>query len=165
MSASLDIGAYRDAIGSFTTGVTVVTSTGENGPSGLTASAVCSLSLDPLLMLVCLDRGSRTLRAIEHSRRLAVNVLARDQEQLARGFALKGPEHEKFTGIAWSERSGVPLLDGAVAWLAGDVTELVPGGDHLIAIAAVTDVHAPGGDPLVYYKGTFRGLDGGPGEG
>lgn len=159
MTASSDTAAYRDAIGSFTTGVAVVTSIGENGPSGLTASAVCSLSIDPLLMLVCLDRGSRTLRAIEHSRRLGVNVLSRQQAQLARGFALKGPEHEKFTGVEWSDHHGVPMLDGVVAWLAGDLTELVPGGDHLIAIAAVTHVEAPGGEPLVYFRGGFHSLD------
>lgn len=151
--------AYRDAIGHFASGVTVVTSIGENGPSGLTASAVCSLSIDPLLMLVCLDRGSRTLAAIQGSGRLAVNVLAQHQEALARGFAGKGPEHEKFTGVSWQDRSGVPVLDGVVAWLAGDVTDMVPGGDHLVAIAAVTDLDAPGGDPLVYFRGGFHSLD------
>lgn len=159
MTAHSDTAAYRDAIGSFTTGVTVVTSFGENGPSGLTASAICSLSIDPLLMLVCLDRGSRTLRAIEQSRRLGVNVLGRDQEELARGFALKGPEHEKFSGVGWTDRGGLPQLDGVVAWLAGDVTELMPGGDHLIAVTAITDVDAPGGKPLVYFRGRFHGLD------
>lgn len=159
MTASSDTAAYREAIGSFTTGVTVVTSVGEKGPSGLTASAICSLSMDPLLMLVCLDRGSRTLRAIERSGRLGVNVLGRGQEELARAFALKAPEHEKFTGVGWTDRGGVPLLDGVVAWLAGDVRELLPGGDHLIAVTAVTDVEAPGGDPLVYFRGSFRSLD------
>ncbi len=159
MTASSDTAAYREAIGSFTTGVAVVTSVGEHGPSGLTASAICSLSIDPLLMLVCLDRTSRTLRAVEHSRRLGVNVLARDQEALARGFALKGPEHEKFTGVSWSDCGGVPQLHGVVAWLAGEVTELLPGGDHLIAVTAVTDVDAPGGEPLVYFRGGYRTLD------
>jgi 3-hydroxy-9,10-secoandrosta-1,3,5(10)-triene-9,17-dione monooxygenase reductase component len=163
MESGTNTTAYRDAIGHFTTGVAVVTSVGENGPSGLTASAVASLSLDPLLMLVCLDRDSRTLRAIESSGRLAVNVLARGQEALAHGFAGKGPEREKFSGVSWRDREGLPELDGIVAWLAGDVTQLIPGGDHLIAIAAVTHVDAPGGDPLVYFRGSFRSLDeGGP---
>lgn len=158
MRSAPDVAAYREAAGSFTTGVTVVTSIGPNGPSGLTASAICSLSLEPLLMLACLDLGSRTLRAIEHSRRLAVNVLARDQEEIARAFALKGPEHEKFTGVAWEERDGVPILDGVVAWLAGDVRELLPGGDHRIAIVAVTDLGVGEGEPLVYFRGAFREL-------
>ena len=158
MEPGTNTGAYRDAIGHFATGVAIVTSVGENGPSGLTASAVSSLSLDPVLMLVCLDRGSRTLKAIESSGRLAVNVLSRGQEELARGFALKGPEHEKFTGVSWRDREGLPELDGVVAWLAGEVTELVSGGDHLIAIPAVTHVDAPGGDPLMYFRGDFRSL-------
>jgi flavin reductase (DIM6/NTAB) family NADH-FMN oxidoreductase RutF len=95
----------------------VVTSTGAAGPSGLTANAVCSLSLDPLLMLVCLDTGSRTLESIRRSRRLAVNVLARHQ--------------------------------GGVA---------APGGDHVIALAEVERVGAPGGDPLVHFRGGYRSL-------
>ena len=163
MTATSDTAAFREAIGHFATGVCVVTSIGENGPSGLTASAVCSLSIDPLLLLVCLDRGSRTLAAIQSSRRLAVNVLARDQERLARGFAMKGPEHEKFTGVAWQDVGGLPRLDGVVAWIGGDLTELLPGGDHLIAITRVTDLEAPGGDPLLYYRGAFRSLGDGDG--
>ena len=158
MQTGMHTDVYRDAIGHFTTGVAVVTSVGENGPSGLTANAVTSLSLDPLLMLVCLDRGSRTLKAIEHSGRLAVNVLARGQEELARGFAAKGPEHEKFTGVSWRDREGLPELDGVVAWLAGDVTDLLPGGDHVIAVTAVKHVDAPGGEPLVYFRGAFHSL-------
>lgn len=162
MGGGTNTSVYRDAIGHFTTGVTVVTSVGENGPSGLTASAITSLSLDPLLMLVCLDRGSRTLRAIEHSGRLAVNVLAHGQDELALRFAGKDPEHEKFTGVAWRDREGLPELEGIVAWLAGDVESLLPGGDHLIAVTAVRSVDAPGGDPLVYFRGEFRSLaDGG----
>jgi flavin reductase (DIM6/NTAB) family NADH-FMN oxidoreductase RutF len=159
MSPGSNTSAYRDAIGHFTTGVAVVTSVGENGPSGLTASAICSLSLEPLLMLVCLDRGSRTLRAIETSGRLAVNVLARHQEELARGFAGKGAEREKFTGVSWRDREGLPELDGVVAWLAGEVRDLVPGGDHLIAVTEVSHVDAPGGEPLVYFRGGFHSLD------
>jgi flavin reductase (DIM6/NTAB) family NADH-FMN oxidoreductase RutF len=153
-----DIRAYRTAIGHFPTGVTVVTSTGQNGPSGLTANAVCSLSLEPLLMLVCLDTGSRTLEAIRRSRRMAVNVLARHQEGLAAAFASKAPEGEKFAGVSHQMVDGVPVLDGAVAWLTGRLTELVPGGDHIIGLAAVERVGAPGGDPLVYFRGGYRAL-------
>lgn len=138
--------------------MTVVTSFGENGPSGATASAVTSLSLEPLLMLVCLDRGSRTLAAIRHSGTLGINVLSRRQEDLARKFAGKGAEAEKFAGVAWTDHRGVPLLDGVVAWLAGEVQDLLPGGDHVIGVASVTQVEAPGGEPLLYYRGGFGSL-------
>ena len=151
----LDPGAYREAIGHFATGVTVVTTA---GPAGLTASAICSLSLDPLLMVVCLDNGSRTLERVRSSGRLAVNVLARDQQELAARFATKAGDAEKFEGVAWHEAEGVPVLDGAVAWLAGEVQELVAGGDHQIAITNVTAAHAPGGEPLLHFRGGWRGL-------
>lgn len=150
-----DTTTYRDAIGHFATGVTVVTS---SGPSGLTANAVCSLSLEPLLMLVCLDTGSRTLESIRRSRRLAVNVLARHQEEIAQTFASKAPEAEKFAGIPYEEVSDLPVLGGVVAWLTGRLRELIPGGDHVIALAEVERVGAPGGDPLVHFRGGYRFL-------
>jgi flavin reductase (DIM6/NTAB) family NADH-FMN oxidoreductase RutF len=154
-----DAAAYRTAISHFATGVTVVTSTaGDGGPSGLTANAVCSLSLEPLLMLVCLENDSRTLAAVRHSRRLAVNILAEEQEHLARVFATKAPEREKFDGVGYHEEDGVPVLDGVVAWLTGDLHDLLPGGDHQIGVASVTNVHADGGEPLVYYRSGYHSL-------
>ncbi len=136
----------------------MVTSIGEAGPVGLTANAVCSLSLAPMLMIVCLDRGSRTLTAVRRSERLAVNVLGSEQEGLAGRFASKAPEHEKFTGVPHREVDGVPVIDGVVAWLTGDVRELAPGGDHVIGVAEITSVGAPGGEPLVYFRGGYHAL-------
>lgn len=153
-----DIAAYRSAIGHFATGVTVVTSTGPNGPSGLTASAVCSLSLDPLLMIVCIDTGSRTLEAIRRSGRLAVNVLAHDQQGLAATFASKAPEAAKFADVGHSEVDGAPVLAGVVAWLTGRVHDLLPGGDHVIGVAEVESVGAPGGEPLIHFRGAYHTL-------
>jgi len=158
MPSALDPAAYRTAISHFATGVTVVTSAGANGPSGLTANAICSLSLEPLLMLVCLDRGSRTLRTVRESGRLAVNVLAEGQQVLASRFASKAPEREKFDGVGYHEVDDVPVLDGVVAWLTGDVQDLLPGGDHVIGVAAVRSVDAPGGQPLVYYRSGYHSL-------
>jgi flavin reductase (DIM6/NTAB) family NADH-FMN oxidoreductase RutF len=136
----------------------VVTSEGPRGPAGLTASAVCSLSLEPLLMIVCIDRGSRTLEAIRNSRRLAVNILARDQQRLASVFASKDPEDQKFADVAHEHVDGVPVLAGVVAWLTGSLRELAPGGDHVIGIAEVERVGAPGGEPLVYFRGAYHAL-------
>jgi 3-hydroxy-9,10-secoandrosta-1,3,5(10)-triene-9,17-dione monooxygenase reductase component len=158
VSATPDIEEYRRAIGHFATGVTVVTSRSEAGPSGLTANAVCSLSLEPLLMVVCLDNGSRTLAAARSSGRIAINVLAHDQRDLAVHFAGKTAESEQFAAIPHSEMDGLPVLDGVVAWLTGDVRDLLPGGDHMIGVAEVTGVGAPGGDPLVYFRGIYHGL-------
>ena len=158
MLAEPDAAAYRSAISHFATGVTVVTTTGPDGPAGMTANAICSLSLDPLLMLVCLEQTARTLAAVRQSRRLAVNVLAQHQQALASVFASKAPEAEKFLGVGFDEVDGVPVLHETVAWLTGDLEELLPGGDHLIGVTAVRTVGSPGGDPLVYYRGGYHSL-------
>ena len=136
----------------------MITSTGLEGPSGLTASAVCSLSIEPLLLIACLDQSSRTLAAVRRSRRIGINVLARHQQALASAFASKAPEAEKFQGVAHREIDGVPVLDGVVAWLTGEVRELLEGGDHVIAVTEVRSTEAPGGDPLVYFRGAYRAL-------
>ncbi len=158
MPGPLDPATYRAAVGHFATGVAVVTTTGPHGPAGLTANAICSLSLDPLLLIVCLDRGSRTLAAVRESGRLAVNVLARDQEHLARHFAAKLREEEQFDGIAHGLHDGLPVLDGAVAWLGGEVRDLLPGGDHEIAVTAVSAAESHGGEPLLFYRSGYRSL-------
>ena len=150
--------AYRAAISHFPTGVAVITSAGVEGPSGMTANAVCSLSLEPVLLVACLDRGSRTLAAVRHSGRLAVNVLAEGQQTMAISLASKAPEREKFAGVGYREVDGVPVLEGVVAWLAGPVRDLLPGGDHVIGVTEVESVDAPGGEPLVYYRSAYRSL-------
>jgi flavin reductase (DIM6/NTAB) family NADH-FMN oxidoreductase RutF len=141
-------------MGQFATGVTIVTAP---GPAGLTTNAFASLSLDPMLVLVCLDHGSRTLAAVRDHERLAVNVLAASQDELAVRFSGKASHAEKFQDVAWREEAGVPVLDGAVAWVAGPVQELVSGGDHLIAIVAAEAFGAPGGEPLLFHAGAYRG--------
>lgn len=111
-------------------------------------------------MIVCFDRSSRTLAAVEHSRKFGVHFLARSQEQTAARFASKQPEDEKFAGVSWSERSGVPVLDGCVGGLACDLDELLPGGDHLIGVGAVVDIWSSGGEPLVFFRGDYWALTG-----
>lgn len=147
---------YRDVIGRFATGVTVVTASGPGGPAGMTTNAVASLSLEPLLLLVCFDRASRTLPVVRQTRRFAVNVLAADQAPLAVVFASKRVPAEKFDAVAHREAHGVPVLDGAAAWVACELRELVDGGDHEIAIGAVLDCsHDPGAAPLVWVRGAW----------
>ena len=94
------------------TGVTVVSATGPDGPAGATANAVCSLSIEPMLMLACLDRSSRTLLAVQAANRFGIGVLRAGQEEIARTFATKAPVAEKWAGVAWSERDGIPAIDG-----------------------------------------------------
>jgi len=153
-----DASRFRDVIGEFPTGVAVITCDGPQGPAGLTTNAVASLSLDPLLMLVCFDNSSRTLDVVRGAGRFAVNVLAAGQEPLARVFASKRVAREKFEAATHELAHGVPVLDGALAWMACDVRELLPGGDHTIAVGAVTHMDARAGEPLVFHRGAYTTL-------
>jgi flavin reductase (DIM6/NTAB) family NADH-FMN oxidoreductase RutF len=149
---------FRDAMGLLPTGVTVVTAIGPNGRSGATASAVGSLSLKPMLMLVCLDRVSRTLRSVQAAGRFGIDVLSVDQEQVARQFSTKAAESDKWEGIDWEERGGVPALAGSVMWIGCELQDVLMGGDHVILTGAVTDLEARDGEPLIHHRGGYRGL-------
>jgi flavin reductase (DIM6/NTAB) family NADH-FMN oxidoreductase RutF len=150
---------FRSTIGQFATGVTIVTASGPNGPAGMTTNAVTSVSLDPLLLLVCFDNRSRTLPVVRASGRFAVNVLRAGQEDLAAVFASKRVAEEKFRSVTHTVAHGVPVLDGALAWIACDVHELHPAGDHTIGIGAVTHFdHDSDGEPLVWFRGRYVGV-------
>src|SRR5215813_14124351 len=99
---------FRSALTAYATGVTVVTAVGQQGPSGATANAVTSLSLEPPMMLACLDRGSRTLTSVRAQGAFGVNALAAGQADLARRFSGKHPEPEQWAGVEWSESQGLP---------------------------------------------------------
>jgi flavin reductase (DIM6/NTAB) family NADH-FMN oxidoreductase RutF len=145
---------FREVFGRFATGVAVVTVPG----GGMTANAVCSLSLDPLLVLVCFDRTARTLPLVRDTGRFAVNVLGAGHEHLAGHFASKLPEDEKLGAIPHHDEDGLPVLDEALAWVVCDLERLIPGGDHEIATGAVTALGHGDGEPLVWYRGSYHGL-------
>jgi flavin reductase (DIM6/NTAB) family NADH-FMN oxidoreductase RutF len=145
---------FRDAIGRFLTGVTVVTSRHEGAPQGITASAVCSVSLEPPMLLVCLNRQSSTRHAVAGSGRFAVNVLADGQQDLAMRFATKSAD--KFAGLTLAAgEDDLPLLEGALATLECRVTEEANGGTHSIFIATVERATVREGSPLAYVRGRF----------
>ncbi|MBA2347726.1 MAG: flavin reductase [Solirubrobacterales bacterium] len=148
---------YRTAIGHFATGVAVVTCAGADGPAGLTTNAVSSLSLDPLLLLVCFDNGSRTLEVVQESGRFAVNVLRAGDKELAAVFASKREPLEKFAAVTHRTAHGVPVLDRALAWVVCDLDRMIPAGDHTIGIGEVTHVWSTpdGGEPLLFFRGAF----------
>jgi flavin reductase (DIM6/NTAB) family NADH-FMN oxidoreductase RutF len=147
---------FRSVMGRLATGVTVVTATSPEGPVGMTANAVCSLSLDPLLLLVCFDNEARTLPVVRDVGRFGVNVLRADQEALARLFASKRPESEKFAGVPHTVHDGIPVIEGALAWVGCRLERVIPGGDHTIGIGAVEAAEAGHGDPLLWFRGSYR---------
>jgi flavin reductase (DIM6/NTAB) family NADH-FMN oxidoreductase RutF len=149
---------FRAVLTAHATGVTVVTAVGPAGPSGATANAVTSLSLDPPMMLACLDRGSRTLTSVRAQGRFGVNALAAGQAELARRFSAKDPEPQKWDGVEWSERQELPRLEGALVWVACELRDLIDGGDHLILTGNVLEAEAGEGQPLLFHRGDYRDL-------
>ena len=158
MVAMPDTELFREVFGHFATGVAVITSAGASGGGGMTANALCSLSLDPPLALVCFQAQARTLPIVRDSGRFAVNVLGAEQEHLAGVFASKVPEEEKLDSAEHTFEHGVPIIAGAVAWAVCDVRELIAGGDHTIAIGEVIAMGQTAGSPLIWYRGRYRTL-------
>jgi flavin reductase (DIM6/NTAB) family NADH-FMN oxidoreductase RutF len=142
----------------FAAGVTVITAVGDEGaPAGMTATAFTSVSLAPPMVLICVDATARTRRAIEGREAFAVNVLAADQEHVARRFASK--VDDKFEGVAWRPgSSGVPVIEGALAMVECRVARAVEAGTHVVYIGEVLTGSESAGDPLVYFDGSYRVL-------
>lgn len=149
---------FRAAMALLPTGVCVTTALADGEPAGATAGAVASLSLEPPMMIACLDRGSRTLEAVRGSGRFGVNVLAADREDLAHRFSTKEHPTVKWDGVEWTERAGVPAIAGTVAFAACELADLHEGGDHVIATGPVVELGASGGTPLVFWGGAYRAL-------
>ncbi|WP_128377275.1 flavin reductase family protein [Streptomyces cavernae] len=151
---------FRDVLAHLPAGVSVITTDGPLGPAGMTASAVCSLSMDPPLVLVCLANRSRTLaRLLDHGT-FAVNVLRQDQEHIARKFA--DPDtggHNRFAAAAHRhEADGALILDDALAWLSCRVEETHPGGDHMIVTGRIRALGHTHSRPLIWYARRFNSL-------
>jgi flavin reductase (DIM6/NTAB) family NADH-FMN oxidoreductase RutF len=151
-----DTELFREVFGRFATGVAVITSATSAGEGGMTANAVCSLSLDPLLALVCFENNARTLPIVREAGRFAVNVLGAHQEDVARVFASKMPESEKLDGVAHRYQDDVPIIEGALSWVVCTLRELIAGGDHTIAIGEVVAMGLGDGDPLLWYGGQYH---------
>lgn len=152
----VDAAEFRNVLGHFASGVTIVTATDGTTPVGFACQSFSSLSLDPPLVAFFVAKTSTTWPRIEKAGRFAVNILAEDQEDLCRGFAVSGAD--KFAGVAWAaEPGGPPILDGVLAWIDCTLENTVPGGDHLIVIGRVRDLAADGGDrgPLLFHRGAF----------
>ena len=155
---SLTSDEFREVISHFASGVTVITALHDGRPYGTTASAVASLSLEPPMLLVCMNKQSETGRAVAQSKRFGVNILGANQVDLAERFAQKGGD--KFAGVPvtagqWDE----PLFDEALATLECRVAEETTGGTHYVFLAEVESGAARGGAPLAYFKGEFGRLE------
>lgn len=149
---------FRRVMGRFATGVSVVTAAGSDGePHGFTANAVTSVSLDPLLVLICIDRGSLSLSALLESGCFGVSFLRVGQEKLARRFA-GGERDQRFRGLStFRGDTGSPILADALGWLDCTLWKTVEAGDHVVVFGRVRDTGVgPEGNPLVFYEGRYR---------
>jgi 4-nitrophenol 2-monooxygenase / 4-nitrocatechol 4-monooxygenase, reductase component len=149
---------FRDAIGHFASGVTIITARYGDEDFGVTANAVSSLSLDPPTMLVCLNRASRTQSAVSRSKAFSVNILNESQGDLAVRFATSETDKFRDVGVSYGVL-GNPLLAGALAHLECRVIEELAGGTHAVFLAGVERVERFDGEPLAYFRGRFGRLE------
>src|SRR5258706_15341484 len=142
---------FRQVMGHFASGVTVVTTMHNGQLYGMTVSSFASLSLKPPLVLICIEKHLGTHAAIATAGQFAVNILEQRQEHLSRRFATR--EDDKFTGVAWhSSPNGLPLIEGTLAVIECQLRDTFPGGDHTIFVGEVIGAEIGHGAPLLYYR-------------
>jgi flavin reductase (DIM6/NTAB) family NADH-FMN oxidoreductase RutF len=149
---------FRSAMSRFASGVTIVTTrTKDAAPSGITVSAFASVSLEPPLILVCIDKRASIHNTLEEGCYFAVNILAEDQEMTSRRFASKEPD--RFAGAGYRDGvTGAPLLDGSLACIECRVAHTYHGGDHTIIVGEVESATVAEGKPLAYFRGGYAQL-------
>jgi flavin reductase (DIM6/NTAB) family NADH-FMN oxidoreductase RutF len=158
---SLASNDFRKAMGCFATGVTVITVDQGGEVHGMTANAFTSVSLDPMLVLVCVDYRARTHAHLHARKRFGVNVLRSDQQAISEYYARSSetPQHAEEAGAHFDRTAqGTPVLRGALAYLECSLQRAETAGDHTIFIAEVEDVVVREGEPLLYFQGKYRGM-------
>ena len=154
----IDRNELRRVMGHFATGVTIITTTSKDGvPAGLTANSFTSVSLDPPLVLVAVDKKADSWPYFEESKVFTVNVLNDEQETLSRKFAVSGGD--KFQGVAYhAGANGVPILDGALAYLECKLYATYDGGDHTLHLGLIEQAETREAKPLIFYRGGYRAI-------
>jgi flavin reductase (DIM6/NTAB) family NADH-FMN oxidoreductase RutF len=157
---SLDPDEFRSVLGRFATGVTIVTVADRQGLDyGITVTAFCSLSLQPPRVLVCIDHDASILPPLSDASHFVVNILAADQEPIARRFATPDAER-RFDGIGYTRgQSGTAVLEDVLAWIECRTVQSIDGGDHTIFVGDVEAASARSDTPLLYYRGGYSQLD------
>ncbi|MEH7494358.1 flavin reductase family protein [Neobacillus niacini] len=151
----MDDRQFRTAMGKFATGVTVIATDVDGDVHGMTANAFMSVSLDPKLVVISIGEKARILEKIKQSQTFSVNILAADQQELSMIFAGQLKEHRE---VEFDRLDGKPVLNGAVAQIACDVSAVHLEGDHTLFIGRVTDIHLEDAEPLIFYSGKYRAL-------
>jgi 3-hydroxy-9,10-secoandrosta-1,3,5(10)-triene-9,17-dione monooxygenase reductase component len=154
----MDLEKFKAGLSRFGSGVTIITTReGDGVPAGFTANSFTSLSLSPPMVLFCLDREATCFDAFYGSTTFGVNILNSEQEEISNRFARRGGN--KFQNLTLlNGDTGVPLIAGCLANLECRTTQTIPGGDHLIFLGEVQEVHLGEGNPLFYFKGSYHSL-------
>ena len=155
---SIEPQELRRVMGHFATGVTVITTKDKDGgPNGLTANAFMSLSLNPPLVIISVDKNATCYSCFEIQNGFTVNFLSEDQEEISRRFATKGAD--KFSGLKWhAGANGAAVIDGALGFVECRITQCHDGGDHTIVVGEIVNVAADGDRPLLFFKGMYQRL-------
>lgn len=147
---------FRNAMSQFASGVTIVTTRDADGkPWGFTASAFSSLSLDPPLCLVCLERKAESFAAFETADSMSISILATGQDEIAMRFATRGADKFSPTPTTDGETNGDPLIDGALAQVECAIQDRLDGGDHIILVGKVLKAKTVDTQPLLHYNRSF----------
>ncbi len=156
---TIDQHAFRAVLGRFSSGVTIVTLLDAGGADcGMTVSAFCSVSLEPPLILICVDHAASVQDSMSKAENFTVNILSEGQEALARRFA--DPESDRFAEIGFSRAgNGTAILNDALGYLQCKVITRHSTGDHDIVIGEVEEASAHEGRPLLYYRGGYAQLE------
>src|SRR5579862_1652346 len=151
---------FRKAMGRFATGVTIITVDLDGEVHGMTANAFASVSLDPMLVLVCVDHSTRTHAHLHAKKRFGINVLGEDQRTISEYYARPERSHERAEQEAGAQfdrtAHGTPMLRGSLAYLECRLHSAEEAGDHTIFIAEVEDVVVREGEPLLFFRGKYR---------
>ncbi len=159
-TTEFDARRYRDVMGAFPSGVTIITTHGAAGPVGFTCQSFYSVSIDPPLVSFSIARTSRSLAAVQAHGKVVINFLSAEQRHLSAQFARSGTD--KWQGVEWSpaESNGAPVLEGVSGWVAGEIEREIEAGDHLIYLVRVGGIQAASDvEPLVFHRGAYRELE------
>lgn len=146
---------FRNAMGKFATGVTVVATEVDGDVHGMTANAFMSVSLNPKLVVISIAEKAQLLEKLKQCKAFSVNILAADQEEMSMIFAGQVKDYQ---AVVFDQLAGVPVLPGAIAQITCEVTAEHVEGDHTLFIGKVTDIHLEDAEPLIYFSGKYRSL-------
>lgn len=151
----MDDRLFRDAMGKFATGVTVILTEKDGEPNGMTANAFMSVSLDPKLVVISIKENARMLSKVQESKKFSVNILADEQEDISKIFAGQIKDRQ----VTFDRLADLPVIPGAIAQVACEVSAEYVEGDHTLFIGKVKDIAIKDGDPLLFFAGKYRSLE------